>query len=177
MTQPPADAEIQLLTEISRIARGFARRRYPSDIADDVAQTVVLECLEKIRAGTWNVRQQSLRVLVRRIARGKGANYVRREVRLAEREEEYGREIAEARHEWMEPDAANREHEIEAFRERAMAMLPPRSRRIYELVRDGMSYDEAAQQLGIKRPTVAWHVYTANQKIRQALSAHAGLQP
>jgi RNA polymerase sigma factor (sigma-70 family) len=162
---PPDDDDV--IIEISRIARKIAGKRFRSDVADDVAQDVVLECLTKLRAGELRVDPSSLTALVRQMVDRQAIDRLRQQDRSTEREAEFERERVSLQRDWMNPEATREDRELEEFRERAMAMLPPMARRVYQLVRDrGMTHEAAAQELGITRPTVEWHMWVAHRRIR-----------
>ena len=91
------------------------------DVADDIAQDVVLECLLKVRAGRWRVAREALGAFVRRLVRRRAVDWLRRSQRRSERNAEHAREIRESTHAWMSPDLASEERELAEFHDRALA--------------------------------------------------------
>ena len=71
------------------------------------------------------------------------------------------------------PDLPVAEKELSQLVANAIEQLPPRQREVFCLVRfDEMSYDEAAEILGISPNTVHQHLVKANMRIQRLLSHH-----
>ena len=93
----PALTGDPLVIEIGRVARRFESKRVPADVADDIAQDLVLECLTKIRAGKWTVRHADLESFVRGVVRRRVLDWLRRCARADERNAQHARELAVSR--------------------------------------------------------------------------------
>jgi len=157
-----------LLLEVERLARQFSRRLVLPADADDLAQDVVLTCLTSIREGTWNGRVAPLPVIVAHMVRCRTVDRLRRRGCAAERDGEYTRELLEASHSWMSPDAALEEQELEEIRLQALETLGPACLQAYALVREeGLSYAEVARMLGVSRRGVSAFVVKAQKRLRQ----------
>ena len=160
VTLPDASEEARLLADISTLATRFARKLLASepderaDEAEDIAQSVVLNCQTLIRARRWRV-DTSLEALVASITWREHAFSKRRSTNRSERDAQFLAE-REAQHPaWMDAEASVREGENTRMRSLALSRLPTRCRESYRLVReDGATYREAARQLG----TTVWKV-------------------
>jgi RNA polymerase sigma factor (sigma-70 family) len=166
-----AGGEDELLIEIWKLAHRFARQemRERAD-AEDLGQDVVLECLEKIRAGRWDTLREGVPALVKWLVRHRAINVRRNRRRHYRGDTDYLRQHSTSRHAWMYPDLALGTREMAALHGRALSILSPACRRAYLLVRgQGMSYVDVATQLGVKRSTVNRHVATAHGRIKAML--------
>jgi RNA polymerase sigma factor (sigma-70 family) len=101
----------------------------------DIAQDVVLDCLVKIRNGTWDA-PDDLPQYVRRMVQNKRVDLIRRRRHRDERDGDHAEELEEARHAWMAPDQMTEERELLEVHERALSDLPDGCRRAYIMVRD-----------------------------------------
>jgi RNA polymerase sigma factor (sigma-70 family) len=165
-----ASDEGALLIEVFTIARQFARRRFPNDVAEDVAQDIVLECLVTVRAGKCGIKVSLLPGFVRHLVRLRSCDVLRRNHRRANTDEYYARALADTQHVWMSPEMTIDVEELEDFRVRTLASLPCACRRAYLMVReDEESYRAVAEQLGVSRAAVSWHVAEAHRRFRAGL--------
>lgn len=172
-SHPSADDAI--LLDVSRHALQHARHMCmldDLDEAEDVAQDIVLEWLELLRAGTPPVVRTSLTTLVRTMV-------VRRlwqAKRLSDRTGNHDDEAAEgtipAVNGWMRPDTAFELAELEAFIEKNTSALPAQTRRVVMLIQDdGATYRSVAQALGISPATVRDHLVLGRKRLRAAYAA------
>lgn len=165
--------EDALIIEISKFAHKFARLevKHRHD-AEDLAQDIVLECLEKIRRGTWNAHPESLAAVVRWLINRRAISRLRSRRRREQREEEYLEQIVKSERAWMCPEVAIRERELTTLHQMALSRLTPACREAYLLVREGgSSYERVAAQLGIKRSTLNSHIATAQRRITAVLKS------
>ncbi len=164
-----------VLVDIGERARRHAARIVDRDTAEDIAQDLVIDCLERMRAGTWSVRPDGIDAYVGCVVRRRTIDGLRRAQSRAEREAEHARELTEGVHAWMEPELALEARELEALRVRAMAELPEACRRAYLLVREQKaSYAEAAAVLGVTTSAVNANVVRAQRKLRARLGERLG---
>ncbi|MEM9803400.1 MAG: RNA polymerase sigma factor [Planctomycetota bacterium] len=151
--------------EVRRLARGLLARR---DIADDVAQDVMLHLADRI--AQWNpdnpFRAWSRRAVV---------NRCRSVQRSARRRDEHEGAAGAAFHEGTLPrpeDAATAE-ELSALIDRSLDLLPPREREVFVLIDlEGSSASEAADALEITASTVRAALSMARRRLRDALAPH-----
>ena len=74
---------------------------------------------------------------------------------------------------WARPDSNVESEELRGAIARAVAALPPKGRQAFELSRrDGLSYAEIAEVMGISRKTVEVHLTRALASLRAALGAY-----
>jgi RNA polymerase sigma factor (sigma-70 family) len=178
-TEHKQQTQEELLGEIRRLARGIAgrivRRR---DLADDIAQDVVLDCLESLRDGTWHVPESTLEAYVVCLVKRRRADMRLRRRRGATRDRKHLRELESATHAWMEPDVQMEEQELAALYKATLAALPLLTRRAFLMVREaGEPYATAAEMLGISSKAVAAHVTRAQHVFRKVLSEHGYAVP
>ena len=163
------DQEEHLLLEIHALARRRARKVLEPDVADDVAQDVVLECLVKMRDGAW-CRPVSLAGLVRQMVLRRTVDVYRRDRRRAERSAVHLSQSKASPPSWMQPDLALEELEYTALRASVLHVLPEGCRRVFAMVREeGLAYGAVATLLGLSRATVCAHVVHAQSKLRSQL--------
>jgi RNA polymerase sigma factor (sigma-70 family) len=158
-----------LLVEVTSLAtqaaRAVKRRR-----VKDLPQEVVLECLTAIREGRWNPNGVSLAAIVTTMVRQRAIDGYRSRKRAEKREAEFARDLSENSPTWMRPDGELEERELAELRERALASLPPACREAYLLVREKrMTYEEAAQTLGVSPSGISAFVVKANKKLEGEL--------
>lgn len=160
------------IEEIARLALAMTRALRLAD-AEDIAQEVALECLERMRAGTWAPGSIRLRVIVRKLVWVRAIDHLREAVRRRYREAAYGAAVVNPSDAWRRPDLALDERYLLGLHETALARLPRLCRRAYVLVRErGYSHLEAARVLKVTRATVGQHVVRAQREIRRTLAAH-----
>jgi RNA polymerase sigma factor (sigma-70 family) len=166
---PDESTEEQVLTEISTIARRYARRIADPDGADDLAQEVMLHCLLRMRTGRWRI-DVSLRAFVRAMVRKRRDMSYRLNQRRARRDAEHARERAESIHVWMSPDLIIQQRELDHFHAITLASLPTICRRTYMMVREQeVSYQVVADRMGRSRASVCSHVVAAQRRFRLKL--------
>lgn len=157
--------EVSFVSEVCRLANGFARRLASDDDADDIAQQVVLKCLLRLRSHRWR-SELSPDALVAHITRRTFANHMRADIRRREREAQYLAERTAVAPGWMNPARGTEEQEECEAHERALAELPASCRSTFLLVREhGMTYREAAQREGISLNVVAKRVARAERML------------
>lgn len=170
VTEGRRPSEDDVLIEIDAIAHRFARGVVDRDMAHDVAQDVVLICLEKMRAKRWRIEQSELRRYVWCLVRRQIIIVLRRRDRRREREADHAREGRESPPAWMNPERAMEAREVEAFELETMEDLPPQSRRAWRLVREKrMSYKAVAKFLGLSRAAVCSSVARAERIMRERM--------
>jgi hypothetical protein len=104
-TKPaPAFEGDALVVEIHRQARALAETHVRSDVADDIAQDVALECLIMIRAGRWSVRHADLTNVLCGVVRQRVVDWRRCRALGHERNAEYWRDLEDSEHAWMSPE-------------------------------------------------------------------------
>lgn len=162
--------EETFLVEVTTHARRCARRYLTRDDADDVAQDVVLECLIKLREGGVIPASADIPNLVRNMVRRRAIDLRRANTSRALRESASATEPTRGEH-TKTPDVFVEESELQEFFNRTLARLPRRCREVYLLVRrDGATYQSVANETGLTRRAVQWHVVTARQRFRRALA-------
>ncbi|MEO9035338.1 MAG: sigma-70 family RNA polymerase sigma factor, partial [Gemmatimonadaceae bacterium] len=138
-----------------------------------MAQDVALDVLMRMRRGKWHVTPQTLAPHVKRIARQRAVDLLRRSKSRAKRNAEHGREISEGTHAWMRPDLAAEQLHLEKLHETMLDELPKASRLVYIMVRqDGSTYDAVAEALGISVSAVSRSVVRAQRLLREGLALH-----
>jgi hypothetical protein len=103
-TPAPAFAGDALVVEIHRQARVLAETHVRRDVADDIAQDVVLECLIMIRASRWTVRHADLTNVLCGVVRQRVVDWRRCRALGHERDAEYWRDLEDSEHAWMSPE-------------------------------------------------------------------------
>ena len=173
---PPAtsDEEARLLALVSSLAIRSARRLVKRgledrDVADDLAQQVVLDCFVRLRTGRWRVRS-TLEGLVASMVWRKHALGKRGEQRRQERDALHLADREAQTPVWMNPAERLDERENDAIFQRALFELPVRRRNAYLLVNDeGATYREASARLGISCGLVFSDVATAERHLAERL--------
>lgn len=170
--------DAETLTQVHDIARDHLRTIVHAETADDLAQDVVLACLLRMRRGTWRVAPRTLAPHVRRIARLRAVDLLRRAQSRAMRNAEHSRELAEGTHAWMNPDLGVEQQELAALESSVLNQLSAASRLVFVMVRqNGLSYEAVAEALGISRSAVCRSMVRAQKKIRQALDKQEIVAP
>jgi RNA polymerase sigma factor (sigma-70 family) len=167
-----------LLIRIDAIALARAREIVVRHAAADIAHDVVLECLVKIRDGTWDVAPDDLIRCVRRMVQSKAVDQLRQRQRRDERESEHAKQVEAIMHAWMSPDQSTEERELEAVEECALAELPEEDRITYLMARGrGESYAAIATQLGLSESAVCRRIVKARRGLRSRLRARGIVPP
>ena len=162
----------RLLLAIQDNARRFAMGAVPDEDVEDIASDVVLGCLRKIRSGEWTRLPKNVQALVRKLTADRIADVRRgRKVQNGLTREFLRRSLGTDR-EWMSPDPAWNDSSIDEYQAEVMAMLPPRCRQAYYLVRvEGDTYEQAAERMRVSPRTVCNHIVSAHRVFREALRA------
>ena len=175
VTLPDASEEARLLANISTLATRFARRLVATDAAeradeaDDIAQSVVLNCLMLMRAGRWRV-ETTLGAFVASITWREHAFSRRRSTNRSERDAQFLAERMAQHPAWMDAEASLGEGENKRMRSLALSRLPELCQESYRLVREeGATYREAARQLGTSFGKVVRHVARAERMLASRL--------
>jgi hypothetical protein len=157
------DQEEALLLQIAALARRRAREVVEPDVADDIAQDVVLECLVKMRAGGW-CNPLSLAGLIRQMVLRRTVDVYRRDRRRAERSAVHLSESTGTPPSWMQPDLALEEVEYTELRDNVLHVLPE--------VRDGPRGRADVRGRGDKARPLARHgVCARGQRASEATAA------
>lgn len=151
----------------SRIAGSILRMLKDPDLVDDLLQELFIRLWEhrstidpdqSIKAYLFRVAENLVYDAFRRIAKDKRA-----QERIFDLITEIGCEAEE------QIFAQEERRAIEA----AIAMLPPKRRKVFMLCKlESKSYEEVSLLLNISVSTVNDHIYKANQFLRQYLSNH-----
>jgi RNA polymerase sigma-70 factor (ECF subfamily) len=164
---PWYDATIAQAFAIARAAAGKAHR---PDVADDIAQDVVLSLLEKFASGRVTEPPTYLEALVRRMVRNLATDRNRRDRARTVREAYYSANLSGAAPSWMVPDAFVEARELDDIRLHVLAELPPTCREVFVLVREGqMSYKAVGERLDLTPRAICAHVVTAQRLFRERL--------
>jgi RNA polymerase sigma factor (sigma-70 family) len=161
------------LISISRLARLLAQRIVPADVADDLSQEIVLECLEKAR-NERSIREIACNPrIVRAMVRRRAIDRLRRTQRRDARQRQYVQDLEDSTPSWMQPDMAVDEQELALLHAQTTAGLSPMCRRVHTMVREeGWSYARVGATLRISRSAVCRHVVNAQHRFRERLEAH-----
>jgi DNA-directed RNA polymerase specialized sigma24 family protein len=112
----------------------------------------------------------SLEAFIYSLVKNSGANA---KVECRRRKARYAALVQETEagdHAWMNPEQALEEAEQEAFYERTLAQLPAVCRRAHAMVREQhVTYQEAADRLGVSRSTLCAHLVTVRRHFRARL--------
>jgi RNA polymerase sigma factor (sigma-70 family) len=165
--------EEQVLVEIIAIVRRYALRHWSVEDAEDLAHDEALRCLTLMRAGEWHVTT-SLESYLYSLVDRRALDAARRSHRRARLDADFVLEQQQGSHAWMNPGLALDEAEQEQFYQRTLASLPRRCRQVYAMVREeNISYEQAAERIGISRSRVCRHMVTANHHFRKAMRKRA----
>ena len=161
--------ENRFVSEVGRLANGFARRLTSDDVADDIAQEVALKCLMLLRRHRWRI-ESTPEALVASMTWRKYATHMRDNARRRSREKQYMAERTAVTPGWMNPGVAIEEQEDHQLYERTLDELPAVCRSTFLLVREcGMTYRDAAQREGISLGMVAKRIARAERFLADRL--------
>src|SRR6185312_2398188 len=164
--------------EIAKRARALAERIVDRHAAEDIAQDVVLTCLERMQAGTWRLGPGGVDGYVRCVVRRRAVDALRRRQRRQDRDAEHARELVEGVHAWMDPELALEARELDELHASATARLSAPCRRAYHLVREQrVSYAVAAAVLSVTPSAVNVSVVRAQRTIRAELEGRGIAAP
>jgi hypothetical protein len=143
--------------------------------------------LTELEDGTTTERQEShelpvdsraLEIRIKTMLKRRSAELARLWRRAAERDAQYLRERMESIHTWTDPEAQWIERECDALYAKTLASLPEACRATFLAVReDGLSYAEAAAELGISVKMVGKHISHAQREFRRALREYGIVPP
>jgi RNA polymerase sigma factor (sigma-70 family) len=176
-TQCQFESQDALITEISRLAREFARQFARRGQWEDLAQDVVLECLEQIRAGDWPADVVSLPAYINRIVSCRAANRARDDRTAADGNKMYVADVVASERAWMLPSVQQEERDVLAAVHEVRAHMSIRCYVVYVGIRElMMTIKEAAEKFDMSERAVASHLRRAERAIRAELLA-CGLMP
>lgn len=167
-----------LVVEIHKQVRTIAGNLMSHDRADDVTQDVLLDCLERMRDGTWNVAPEHLEAHLVCVVLRRRSDTRKRRGRTASRDAHFLKDISASTHTWMHQEAKLEQRELTALYEEVLSALGPMCRRAFVLVREaGLSYAEAAEELGVSEKSVAAQITRAQRVFRDVLRERAIVVP
>jgi hypothetical protein len=100
----PAFTGDAAVVEIGGQARALAETHVRRDVADDIAQGVVLECSSKIHAGRWSVRHADLTNVLWGVVRERVLDWRRCRALGHECNAEQWRDLEDSEHASVSPD-------------------------------------------------------------------------
>ncbi len=166
-----------VLLEIYDLARKHALVWVRTHYREDIVQDVAVECLERLRDGTWSTpecgldRFVELRILDRRIKR-------RRSRCSAEaRDGKYLATITDAPREWMSQELKAEEDRLRDFASAVRKTLRKSEVRAHLMVRDDdMTYAQVGKKLRMSRERVHTRIKNVQRVFREALT-EIGIEP
>jgi RNA polymerase sigma factor (sigma-70 family) len=143
--------------------------------AEDVAQDVVLWCLERLRAGTFDLNGRIFDSHIRCLVRRRASVRKRQRGRRAARDMERVRDTDGVEKEWVEPGGEMDAAALDTAYAAALEKLTPACRRAYELVRgENLSYAAAGERLGLSPLTVKLQMKQALKAFQRAMGKRRG---
>jgi len=156
------------------LALRFARRYVDDDAAEDVVQSVFMgywEGYTQRPALVFGTDAARTHAAILTAVRNRMRTAMRRAKTLGRKLQHLRSEVSEVLRDAMAPERAQAEKELSEVVARALEALPLRQREVFCLVKfDEMSYDEAAEVLGISKKTVHQHLVKANARLRHMLA-------
>ena len=160
----------ELLLRIHAIAIVQAEKNVRSGYREDIVHDVLLQCLEALRAGTFNPDIGNLDDWVKRCLRNHAVDNRRRRRALMERDGAHLTEIDDAPREWMSQELKLEEDRLRDFANRIFKTLPEKCVVGHHLVReDQETYAEAGKKLGVSDEAIHKYVGTVQRAFRNAL--------
>ncbi|MGE7777093.1 RNA polymerase sigma-70 factor [Chitinophaga sp. NPDC101104] len=143
--------------------------------SEQVAEELVLDVFMKIWLGRELLAQvRNFDAFLFRVAHNKSIDFLRAAAKDSALRELLWEDIQAAAGE--RPDMQLQQREFEGKLRRAVELLPPQARKVYQLSRESdMSHDQIATQLQISRSTVNNHIVAAQRFIRSYLSREMDL--
>ncbi|WP_341840802.1 RNA polymerase sigma-70 factor [Chitinophaga caseinilytica] len=143
--------------------------------SEQVAEELVLDVFMKIWLGReLLVQVRNFDAFLFRVAHNKSIDFLRAAAKDSALRELLWDDIQAAAGE--RPDMQLQQREFEGKLRRAVELLPPQARKVYQLSRESdMSHDQIATQLQISRSTVNNHIVAAQRFIRSYLSREMDL--
>jgi RNA polymerase sigma-70 factor (ECF subfamily) len=162
----------RLILEIYRLAAELAARNKRARDPDDVVQSIVADCLVRLRAGVFGEAPLDPAAYAATLVRRYAASAYRAAKIRRGQEKDFLRDRKSAPPAWMAPDRFTEEEELRALQDGVMARMPYKRALCYRLVRlDGLSYEEAAARLGVSTECVHKHVVRAQQRCRAEIAS------
>lgn len=166
-----------VLLEIYGLASKHANEWIHAHYREDIVQDVALDCLERLREGTWVTpvfgldRFVELEILNRCVKRRRSRGAAER------RDARYLAAITDVPREWMSQELKAKEDQLREFAASVRKTLRKSAVRAHLMVRDDhMTYAAAAKRLRVTRERIHTHIKTVHQAFRTALPA-IGIEP
>jgi len=163
----------QYQDRVFKIAYGITLDR---DESLDICQEVFLQVFRKINTFKADAR---LSTWLHRITVNQALNWKRKWKRRMRWhhdpiERENGSPLRELGTDEHNPENRFRERQLEARFKESLATLPEEARAVFVLKEvEGLSYEEIADRLNIRKGTVSSRLFYARRRLREALSAEA----
>lgn len=175
--QSETERQDALITEIAPLARELAMQYARRRPWEDLAQDVMLECVEQIRAGKWPSHLASLPAYINTIVGRRASNRGRNDRCAAGGRKKYMAAVVASERAWMLPSVDQEQRDVaEAVRD-ALMHMNVRCLIVYNAIRDQMmSIEDTAAAFGMSRNSVVARLRRADCAIRAELLA-CGLLP
>jgi RNA polymerase sigma factor (sigma-70 family) len=169
----------ELYEHVLRRAMQHAMRIVGRAEALDVGHDVACELVRRRMQGADSPADpRSYDGLIYRAVMNRLSNVRRSATRRAAADRVYHDEREASSNSWAQPDARVDENELFAVVDAVIGDMPGAMRAVFLLVRrDGLSYRDAAQRLGVGVATVHTHLARANARLRDAITRYRGEQP
>jgi RNA polymerase sigma factor (sigma-70 family) len=143
--------------------------------AEDVAQDVVLFCLERLREGTLDLNGRVFDSHIRCLVRRRASVRRRQRGRRAARDMERVRDTDGVVKEWVEADGEMDSAALDKAYAAGLEKLTPACRKAYQLVRgEKLSYVAAGKRLGVSPETVKLQIKQAMKVFQRAMGKRRG---
>jgi RNA polymerase sigma-70 factor (ECF subfamily) len=163
------------------LALRFARRYVDDAAAEDVVQSVLMRYWEGYTqkpALVFGADEERTHSAIFAAVRNEMRMLSRRAKTLGRKLEHFRLEVSEVLRDAAAPERPQAEKELSEVVAWALERLPLRQRDVFCLIKfDEMSYDEAAEVLGISRKTVHQHLVKANARLRHVLAEYNVPEP
>jgi DNA-directed RNA polymerase specialized sigma24 family protein len=171
-TQPLLLEEEQnaIVLEIFDLATKRASDVIWSAYREDLVHDLVLECLEDLRGGLWDVPRSELARFVERRVRNRRAGCQRKRRRQLIRDRKHLEAITEVPREWMSQELKHEELRFRRFIAENLSVLNPKWVRAHRLVReDNLTYAKAAKALRVSVSAVHKYIACVQRAFRESL--------